>query len=130
VFVSTRNSYIPLQHILYHGKLYHPDDFWSTPIRAAPEMADHGWPARRVYGFVCKAEVYGTTEQEDPGVISMKITFHFSRIPDADIVGEGENAGECFQKAVNERMEQFKANQYPSTGGKEIIEQPSLVTPV
>jgi hypothetical protein len=60
----------------------------------------------------------------------MKMTFHFPRVPDADIITEGDNPGVCYQKAVEERGKQFEQVKFPATGGKEIIEQPSLVTPV
>jgi hypothetical protein len=60
----------------------------------------------------------------------MKISFHFSRVPDADIITEGENPGDCFQKAVIERNKQFEQAKFPATGGKEIIEHKSLVSPV
>lgn len=60
----------------------------------------------------------------------MKMSFHFSRIPDADIAVEGDNPGVCFQKAVEERGKQFEQAKFPATGGKEIIEPKSLVNPV
>jgi len=33
----------------------------------------------------------------------MKMTFHFIRIPDADILAEGATPGECLQKALELR---------------------------
>jgi len=89
-------------------------------------MADHRWSARRVYGFVCKAEVYGTTEQEDPGVIQMRMTFHFARVADSDITVDGATPGECYQKAYDERMKQVT----PTKVQGEVTEDKSLVSPL
>jgi hypothetical protein len=33
----------------------------------------------------------------------MKMTFHFTRVPDADVTTEGENPGDCLQKAIELR---------------------------
>jgi len=60
----------------------------------------------------------------------MKIMFHFARIPDADVTTEGDNFGECYQKAVEERQKHFEALRLPASGGKEIIEPKTLVNPV
>jgi hypothetical protein len=60
----------------------------------------------------------------------MKIQFHFARVPDADITTEGDNPGDCFQKAVEERGKQFEQVKFPATGGKEITEPKTLVNPV
>jgi hypothetical protein len=59
----------------------------------------------------------------------MKMVFHFSRVADSDITVEGATPGECYQKAVEERAEQFKAVCFPTTGGKTVVPDPSLVTP-
>jgi hypothetical protein len=57
----------------------------------------------------------------------MKMIFHFTRVSDCDITTEGATQGECYQKAIDERMNQFKAASLPATGGKEVDQ--SLVTP-
>ena len=57
----------------------------------------------------------------------MKMIYHFSRVPDCDITSGGDTPGECYQKAIDERKEQFEAAAFPTTGGK--IVEPSLVTP-
>jgi len=36
----------------------------------------------------------------------MKMTFHFIRIPDADVTTEGANQGDCLQKAIEIRSVQ------------------------
>jgi len=58
------------------------------------------------------------------------MTFHFSRVQDADITTEGDTYGSCFQKAIDERCKQFEQARFPATGGKENVEPKSLVTPV
>jgi hypothetical protein len=59
----------------------------------------------------------------------MKMQSHFARVPDADITTEGENYGECFQKAIEERGKQFEAARLPATV-KEITDPKTLVNPV
>ena len=46
------------------------------------------------------------TQKEPSGGYSMKMVFHFVRVPDSDIPVEGATISECTQKAFDERMKQ------------------------
>ena len=58
----------------------------------------------------------------------MKMTFHFARVADADITTEGDSPGACYQKAIDERLVQFEAVAFPTTGGKVIEEDKKSLT--
>jgi len=61
----------------------------------------------------------------------MKIVYHFARVADTDIAGEGATPGECYQNAVDERKTQLDAASLPTTGGKIVDEdKKTIVNPL
>ena len=55
----------------------------------------------------------------------MKMVFHFARVPDVDIITEGETQGQCLDKAVAEREKQCKTNNVKG----EVVPDGTLVSP-